>query len=432
VVAAAFCILFLSAVGSSIIGVMVKPMIAEFGWSRGATTSAVMLNMAFYALSVIVAGRIYDRHGPRWLIPGGVVFFAAGFALMSTMDSLWQFLLCFGVLVGTGQGATTVPMFGSVLGRWFEKWRGLAVSLGFAGYCFGQFILIPVFSDLVASSGWRTTSLVIGGVFLVVGLALSLGVIRGDPAAFGLRPYGAGESSLPAPAGPLTAEAAAGARAGAEAGAIPMPAAAGVRPVTRDLTLPEALRTRSLWLFTFVMFICGGGDHLVATHLVPMVTDYGLSASVAASMYAWLGLLSLAGILIAGVAADRAGAKLPILVTFAVRVALFGLLLGAKGTAPFWVFALGFGLTLLVTAPLTPMLVSALYGVTHIGFISGFITTVHMIGSGLWAYLGGAIYDKTGDYDLAFALAAGLAVVALVCTFFIREERHAPREVTIS
>ena len=93
---------------------------------------------------------------------------------------------------------------------------------------------------------------------------------------------------------------------------------------------------------------------------------------------------------------------------------------------PFWVFSLAFGFTLLVTAPLNTTLIADLYGVTHIGFISGFITTVHMMGGGLWAYLGGVIFDETGDYDLAFLISAALAGVALICTFFIREKRHTP------
>ena len=97
-----------------------------------------------------------------------------------------------------------------------------------------------------------------------------------------------------------------------------------------------------------------------------------------------------------------------------------------QGRVPFWIFSLGFGFTLLVTAPLTTTLVGSLYGVTHIGFISGFITTVHMMGGGLWSYLGGVIFDKTGGYDLAFLISAIMAAVAVACTVFIRDERHTP------
>lgn len=409
VLAASFVILFLNAGARFIIGVMVKPIGAEFDWSRGEITSAIFLNMAVYAVAAVVAGRLYDRYGPKWVIAISTVLFSAGYALMATMDSLWQFLLYFGLLNAAGMGGTTIPIFGSIIGNWFEKRRGLAVSLAMAGNCFGQFILIPVFSDMIDTSGWRETSLWIALITFVVSIALAFGVIRGDPEKFGLRPYGGRDRRLKSTetAGPLEQ--------------VPR-APAG----PRDLTLGEAMRTRSLWMFTVAMFICGSADSLVTTHLVPMVTDYGILNSVAADMLAWLGLLSLAGILLAGPAADAIGNKLPIVITFALRVVLFAILLRFKGSAPFWVFSLGFGLTLLVTAPLTTTLVGALYGVTHIGFISGFINTVHMMGGGLWSYLGGVIFDETGDYDLAFVISAAMAALALVCTLFIREKRHLP------
>lgn len=412
ILAASFIVLFLSSVSNPLIGVMLKPMSAEFDWSRSATSSAVFLNMAVYALSIIITGRLYDRYGPKWVIAGSILLFSTGYALMATIQHLWQFLLYFGVISAAGLGGTTVPMFGSLIGRWFEKRRGLVISLALAGYCLGHFTLIPVFSEVINTSGWRVATLWIAGLCCGIGLLLTLAVLRGDPKDFGLQAYGLGAEI----------KAGAGMAAGAEMGV-----SAEIETGPRDLSLTEAMRTRSLWLFTVVMFICGGGDNLVTTHLVPMVTDYGISSSVAADMLAWLGLLSLPGILLAGPAADAIGNKLPIVVCFVLRVVLFVMLIAFKGSVPFWVFSLGFGLTLLVTAPLTATLVAALYGVGHIGLISGFITTVHMVGAGLWSYLGGVIFDRTGNYDLAFILMAILAAMAVVCTLFIREERHLPK-----
>jgi predicted MFS family arabinose efflux permease len=155
-----------------------------------------------------------------------------------------------------------------------------------------------------------------------------------------------------------------------------------------------------------------------------MVTDYAVSPDTAADMLAWLGLLSLGGILAAGPAADAIGNKVPIALTFVFRIVLFTLLFSYKGAASFWIFSLGFGFTLSVTAPLLPTLLARLYGVTHLGFMSGFVTMAHTLGGGLAAFLGGVIFDRTGDYDLALLVSAGLAVLALACTLFIREERH--------
>ncbi|MBN1320441.1 MAG: MFS transporter [Thermoleophilia bacterium] len=408
VLAASFVILFLNAGGRFIIGVMVKPMAADFGWSRSAVSSAIFLNLAVYALAVVFVGRLYDRYGPKWVIAGSTILFSAGYALMATMDSLWQFLLFFGVLSGAGLGGTTVPIFGAIIGNWFEKRRGMAVSLAMAGSCLGQFVLVPVFSEMIDISGWRSTSLWIAIICLVANLILVFGVIRGDPERFGLRAYGRDERSQ------VLSE---------------MPAAAGVPRAPagpRDLTLSEAMRTRSLWLFTLAMFVCGSADFFLTTHLVPMVTDYGISAADGASMLAWFGLMGLFGVLLAGPAADAIGNKIPIAVTFGLRVVLFVMVFFLQGAVPFWLLALGFGLTVLVTAPLTTTLVAALYGVTHIGFISGFINTVHMVGGGLWSYLGGVIYDSSGDYRPAFVTMAAMSAAAFACTLLIREKRHLP------
>ena len=425
VVAASFAILFLTGSASTIIGVMIKPIGDDFGWSRTSISSAIFVNMAVYALSLIITGRLYDRFGPKWVIAGSTVLFAAGFALMATMDSLWQFLLYYGVIAAAGFGGTTVPIFGSLMGRWFDKWKGLAASLALAGNCLGQFLLIPVFSDLIDGSGWRITSLWIAGLCGAVGLVLTLTVIRGDPGQLGLKAYGADSGKQSAMKKLGRAAAVVEEPRGAAAPAL-APAAVAARP--RDLTLLEAMRTPALWLYTFVMFVCGRGDNFVPTHLVPMVTDYGVSTSVASNMLAWLGLISLAGILVAGPVSDAIGYKIPIAITFAMRVVVFAILLKYQGIVPFWVFSVSFGFTVLVTAPLTPMLVRTLYGVTHIGFISGFIVTVHMIGGGLWAYLAGIIFDNTGDYRLAFWISLGFAAAAAVAMLLIREKRHLPKE----
>jgi predicted MFS family arabinose efflux permease len=177
------------------------------------------------------------------------------------------------------------------------------------------------------------------------------------------------------------------------------------------------------------MFVCGAGDFLLTTHLVPMATDHGVPTSTAVAMLAWFGLLSLGGILLAGPLSDLIGDKVPIASAFALRVILFLLVMRFQSTAAFWALSLGFGFTFLITAPLTTTLMGRMYGFANIGLLGGFITTVHHVGGGLWAYLGGAVYDATGGYGPAMGVSAAVSAVALVCTLLIREVRHvAPDE----
>ena len=244
----------------------------------------------------------------------------------------------------------------------------------------------------------------VGLLCLVVNVILVFAVIRGDPRSLGKLPYGHAEAGV----GSVTAVKSMG----------------GAQAEPRSLGLREAMRTGSFWLFAVAMFVCGAGDFMLTTHLVPMVTDHGIATSTAVAMLAWFGLLSLGGILLAGPASDLIGNRIPMAAAFGLRVVLFALVFKYQNLASFWALSLGFGFTFLVTAPLTTTLLGRLYGFGSIGFLGGFITTVRHVGGGLWAYLGGAIYDRTGGYTLAFAISAGASIVALVCTLLIKEARH--------
>jgi len=402
VLGASFLILFLSSGARYTIGIAFKPLIAEFGWSRSAVSLAVFLNMAFYALSVIATGKLYDRFGPKWVIILSTLFVSSGYMLMALSQTLWHFLLLYGVIAAVGLGGTTVPIFAALMSKWFEKRRGLTISLALSGNCLGQFALVPLFTTLIADYGWRASHFWIGVMMLVLNLGLTFLVIRGDPEDLGVIPYGRKEKNVNSFF-----------HGDAKEG-----------PQRKDLGLREAMRTSSFWLFVLFMFVCGSGDFLVTTHLIPMVTDYGIPAATAGNMLAWFGLLSLGGILVAGPASDLIGDRIPIALTFLLRVLAFLLVLRYQTMFSFYVFALVFGFTFLVTAPLTPTLVGRLYGFSHVGVLSGFITTLHHLGGGLAAWGGGVLFDLSGSYQAALALSAVMAAIAVVSVMLIREKRE--------
>jgi MFS family permease len=400
IVASSFVILFFNAGARYSFGVMFKPMSAEFGWDRGSISSAFFLNMTLYAFSLAAAGRFYDRYGPRWVIVASTLCLSVGYGLVAFINNLWQFLFCYGIVAAIGLGGTSVTLMAAITSKWFIKWRGAAVSLALCGNSIGQFVLIPLFTIYVVRHGWRVSYFAIAVIMLVVNIILALFVIRGDPKDLAQEPFGREAKTED----PIVHE----------ASKINLP----------DLGLSDAVRTRSFWLFLIVMFICGGGDFLVTTHLIPLVTDYGISATTAGHMLAWLGLMSLAGILIAGPASDLIGNKIPIGLTFLLRFFLFVMILKYQNLAFFYFFAVAFGFTLLITAPLNATLMGRLYGFTHLGILTGVVTTIHHLGGGFWAYLGGAIFDHTGSYRLAFILSAIMALIAVLSTLLIMERKH--------
>ena len=116
------------------------------------------------------------------------------------------------------------------------------------------------------------------------------------------------------------------------------------------------------------------------------------------------------------------GNKIPIALSFGLRLVLWLLILSHQNLYTFYIFAAMFGFTFLITAPLTTTLVGKLYGFSHIGLISGFITMVHHMGGGLWAYIGGWSFDTSGSYRWAFIGSAVMAGIALIGTLMIKEK----------
>ncbi len=402
ILAACFVILFLTTGVRYTIGVVFKPLITEFGWDRGLLSLGFFINMTIYSFSIIIAGRAYDRYGPKWVIIISNVFLSTGFMSLAFIGSFRGFFIFYGIVAALGMGGTTVPLFAVLTSKWFEKGRGLAVSLGLTGSCVGQFVLVPIFTILVLRFGWRISYFFIGLVMLIIITTLAFWVIKGDPHDLGLKPWG-------------------------HTNEVKLRKEGDKKPAaleSRDLGLTDAMKTYSFWLFVAFMFICGSGDFMVTTHLIPMVTDYNIPPTTAGNMLAWLGLMSLPGILIAGPLSDKIGTKIPIFLTFLLRFVLFILILKYQNLVSFYIFACAFGFTLLITAPLNAILVGRLYGFSHIGLISGFITTIHHLGGGFLAYVAGEVFDRTGSYRLIFILSAVMVLIAALCTVLIKERRY--------
>jgi MFS family permease len=397
IVCASFLMLFFNSGAQYAFGVMFKPIIHEFGWNRSTVSLVFLVNMIVFAISLTIVGRLYDRFGPKWIIIISTLFLSSGFVITSFIHSLGEFFFSYGILAAMGLAGTGVPLISTLVTKWFDKGRGLAISLSLAGSSVGAFILVRLLSRFAITYGWRTSYFYLGLVMLVVNILLAVFVIKGDPHHLGIT---IGSTHSPDRAKSIKNKA--------------------------GLGLKQAMATRSFWLFIVTMFICGSGDYLATSHFINFATDYGVSSITAGKMMGWYGLLSFAGILVAGPAADRIGSKMPIILTFVLRFFLYIFILEFKNVSSLYVFALIFGFTHLITAPLAPMLMGRMYGFKQIGLLTGVINTMHFLGGGIFTYMTGVLFDKTGNYQVVFIIAAIFALTAVVCSSFIVDKEHMP------
>ena len=156
------------------------------------------------------------------------------------------------------------------------------------------------------------------------------------------------------------------------------------------MSVREAARTPRLWLLLVIYAICGFDDFFVSTHVVAFAQDRGVDGLLAGNLLAFMGLTGLIGLLATAFASDRIGPAWTSAVAFAARVAVFGLIAVDQSTLSIAVFALVFGATFLVTAPMTVLFVRDQFGMKHLGALTGLITMVHQIFGGIGAWGGAA------------------------------------------
>ena len=382
ILVAGFLTLFIGGGARFAVGLTLKPIVDDLGWGRSELGLAVALFQVVSAAAMFAAGFLADRAGPRLVLGGGLIVGGIGIGLMSVMEAPWHALVLYGLVFALGNGAASMIPVSVMVTRAFPQRAGMANALATSGMSAGQLVMIAGLAALLLSVGWRSIYVLLGVAHLVL-LPLLIFAIPKTTSA---------QSKAARPA--------------------------------EGMGIAAAARTRQFWLLLAVYAICGFDDFFVGTHVVAFAQDRGVDAFLAGNLLAMMGLTGLIGVMAAGAWCDRVGPAWPTALAFAARVAVFALIMVDQSTVSVAAFALVFGLTFLVTAPLTAVFVAQSFGTRHLGALTGLITMVHHAAGGLGAYLGAAVFDGTGTYDAAFAIMLGVSVLALALTALLR--RPAP------
>jgi predicted MFS family arabinose efflux permease len=377
VIVAGFLVLFVGGGARFAVGLTFKPMVDELGWARGDLGLAVGIYMVVSAFAMFFAGRLADRLGARALLIGGTALGGIGIGLMSLVHAPWHAMVLYGLVFAIGNGAASLITIGVMVTRIAPTRAGLANATVIAGMSSGQLVMIAALAAALEQIGWRAAFVWAAAAHAVL-IPLLLLMLPATP------PGRAGET---------------------------LPAGIG---------LGEAARTRRFWLLLVIYAICGLDDFFVGTHVVAFAQDRGVGTLLAGNLLAFMGLTALFGVLAAGAFSDRTGPVLPTVLAFGARIAVFGLVMVDQSPLSISIFALVYGATFLVTAPLTVLFVREAFGTRHLGALTGLITMVHQIFGGVGAYGGALLFDATGSYDAAFLVSVVASAIALVLTLACR------------
>ena len=386
----------------AVFGVFIKPIEAEFGWTRQQLSGAAALSLFVLGAVGPTVGWLADIWGPRRVMLLATATLGVGTILASFVGHLWQLYASAGVLMAMGAGGlgmATIVHHGRALVRGAPRSHPGHTRRRHVGGPDAR--RTPVHGASFASTaGGRPSS--------------------GSASA---------SSCWPFPSSWLSCATIPGTRASSRTERARLPAGPSAAATDeRRVPVSEAMGIPAFWLLALTFFVCGyTSNGLVLTHLIPHAAEHGFSEMHAAQALGLMGAMNIVGTVLSGWICDRFGRKGPLAFYYGVRGLSLIFLLYVWNVPSLNIFAAIFGLNYISTVPPTTTLTANIFGRLSVGALSGWIFFSHQVGSAIGAWAGGAIFDATGSYSWAFLSAAVMAFIAAGLSLLIKEVPVAAR-----
>jgi MFS family permease len=358
--------------------VFVKPLSAEFGWSREAISTGFGIAAVTLGLISPLLGHWLDRFGPRRIILVCMTVFGCAIASLSLLHSSLQFYFTCVVLGIVGNGAAHLAYSRSI-STWFQKRLGMALAMVMLGAGMGAMIL-PVFAQTIISNyGWRAAYASLGGLALLLGLPLTWRYVHE-------------RDQVRLDASPVELS---------------------------GVTWQQGLRTHTFWIIVAVLFVGSVSMNGSITHLSALLTDRGITAKEAALCASMIGGSSLLGRIFVGWLLDRFfAARVACVITLMTATGIF--LLARANSFPAGIFAaalLGVGAG--GEADITPYLLTRYFALRAFSTLYGLTWTFYAAAGAIGPIILGRAFDASGSYasllkNLAIATVVGAALILLL------------------
>ncbi|MBI4298967.1 MAG: MFS transporter [Chloroflexi bacterium] len=405
---------------NSIIGLFLKPMGQDVGFSRAAISGVQSMNRVTEGLLGPAVGRLLDRGWVKQLMIGGALLAGGGLILLSQVRALWQLYLLKGLIVGVGMAGFGRLVVNVTVNNWFVRKRGRALGIVGMGGSLGTILVVPLMAWVLTMIGWRWSWAVLGlFVWAIVLLPAALFMVR-RPEDMGLQPDGmaAGEekgqaqpSSLPHKDNPVTHK----------------QAPSSVDGVS--WTGRQALLTRTFWLLTLTIGMAHLATQALNLHLIPYLQDLGFAATIGATVVSVRGVFQLIGGPIWGFVAERIEPRYLASGMFLVFAVSIFVLMNASSLTTILAANILYGGAFSGTGILAEIMWANYYGRRSLGVIRGLGEPVTVIFSAAGPIVAGVIFDLTKSYDGAFLMIIGGAIISSVLVLFCtRPKQLTPRQ----
>lgn len=380
-------------------GVFLPVMSAELGWTRGEIAAGLSIGTLCLGLPSPLIGMAVARFGPRKLLFFGNLLFALCLAGMSQVREVWQIFLLYSI-GGFGAGFGGFVPSTTVASNWFVKKRALALGISAGVMGMGGFLIPPLISIFISFIGWRMSWLAEAGmVFTFSTIIGPLIMVRNKPEDVGQLPDGIASKTVQA------------AKTNNQS---------WVDRGSEGWTLTGVMRQPATWLIAAFLITNAFALGTMNSHQIAHVEDLGYAPMIAATTISAVSIATIVGNLGFGGLVSRFNIKQLVSAAFSFRLIALLILLTTNNLAMIYVYAILFGFSgaLITTAAIT--LIGNYYGRARFPQIMGMIIVLMYVFMAAGPTFGGAIYDATGTYTIAFVILIGFTAVGLLCSFLSR------------
>lgn len=356
-----------------------------FTWKESALNDPYAVCILVFAFTMILAGRIQDRKGPKITAFIGGIMVSIGFTLLYFTTSYALWVLGFGVLAGIGIGfgyaSATPPAF-----KWFPASKsGLIAGIVVSGFGIAPVYIAPLATFLVNNYGLHNTMLIFGLAFLVI-LSVCAMLLQNPPAGY-----------IPVETQKPTDK------------------QTNLNGSGRDVEASELFRLPSFYLIWFILFIGSGAGLMVIGSISGMArASLGEMAFLAVAVIA---IGNALGRIVAGFVSDKIGRVLTLFILLVFQATLMFMaatLIGDNTTALVIVlFATFIGFNFGTNLSLFPTFTKVLWGMKNFGVNYGFVLTAWGVGGFVFSRLSQTLFAVSGNHRLSFYIAG---VCLVLCT----------------
>lgn len=392
-------------VGYSTIGLQsygISPFVSslekEFGWTRSDVMIGVSVsNFAGIFLNIII-GLIVDRFGSRRVALTGLVVMTASFALLGSATGTTANWTLHWLLVAVGVVLVQSTVWMRALGKVFDRSRGFAFAVALSGTSILA-IFLPGYSTwLIQTYGWQTGFVAVAATWLAITFPVVFLLFR---------------ENRPSPAE------AAGTKFGAATSAAAAPELAG-------LTFTQGLRTKPFWLLVISFGCFSFFSMTLATNLLPLLTETGISMTQAAGIASIMGFVGIVVRLSVGFLLDRLPGN--VIGTVTLLLPVIGasiLLIDAPSVLLLSVAVAAFGAAIGAEMDVALYLATRHFGLKAFASLFNAVITFGAMMAAIGPFVGGKLHDLTGNYD---ALLMTIIVIMTIGALSMALIGKTPRE----